>query len=380
MNSSNRFFTTSSPTLVLPMNQQHVFNRPSSPSATHYADRSKLRRPSPSLYAPWPVSNPPRSSPAVCDSAAKPRGSKRSRDESDLDHEIVCDERIATPDFSEPEPMYGEGMTIIRPDGFSVSAASQTGTWIDEAVGRPTTLPSVSTPSSGLSTDQPPQLHSRKSQRLDLSNGSASTINNTDAPVDSYSLLLGIGWASLPDLDAPASEPCLSSPCSCPEDPALAALRGWTRFIANHYPMLTSIKMLLRRSSDSSYLVQASQGHYLFPEDLSSARLVGKRSEVVLRNLRSVPVAFEDGDELSFLRVGHPPQPMSAPSIVDSAESAPLPMTTPAAETKISSQLDNPISLSLMFPGPGLLPLTAPSTEAMIQEEMEEQQMSMDLD
>ncbi|KAI9872044.1 MAG: hypothetical protein M1830_002123, partial [Pleopsidium flavum] len=43
----------------------------------------------------------------------------------------------------------------------------------------------------------------------------------------------------------------------------------------------------------NAYLVGASDGFYLFKEDLSEGRLVGSNWEKCLANLQAVPMAFE---------------------------------------------------------------------------------------
>jgi hypothetical protein len=120
-----------------------------------------------------------------------------------------------------------------------------------------------------------------------------------------------------------------------------AAVRGWTKYIDNHYSRyMQGAQILLknrglnaflvagwpiaartpplassfpteggRTTADSTQLqgslcngghhnIQTQPAFFLFDEDLSKARLVGRDWQTCLRNLRSVPVAFEDGTEV----------------------------------------------------------------------------------
>ena len=194
-------------------------------------------------------------------SSGPPRGRKRSRDDTDAEDDIAAAIGAhATPPLSATatEPVYGEGMTLMQPNGLIISAASQTGTWAEEAADawRPATPPSSAAP----------RLLSRKSQRLDTSQSAPSSvpaggaISATSAPstsespaVDPSALLLGVGWTSL----QPSSS---SSPTADPS--TAAALRGWTRYIDNHFP-LTSPELLLRSAGLAAYLVRAVEGFFL---------------------------------------------------------------------------------------------------------------------
>ncbi|KAI9863735.1 MAG: hypothetical protein M1824_006332 [Vezdaea acicularis] len=273
----NNMYYSSSPTVVLPPNQtlQPFGNDGTSPS-------SSLTEPSMFSQATTPATPP--SWAQLKSSSNVPRLSKsrkRSRDE------MASPPPEDLPAVPEPEPIYGEGMTLINPrTNLCISAASQTGTWVEE---KADATPPPSPPSA---LPPRPIMESRKSQRLDTS---SSAYSNPSSPaamnsppkshpveptVDDFTLLLGIGWTRLPT------------------DPDIqAAARGWARYIENHYP-LNGTCILLKSKALESYLVGAKEGFYLFHEDLGEGRLVGTTFETVMANLRCAPVAFEGGDSL----------------------------------------------------------------------------------
>lgn len=189
----------------------------------------------------------------------------------------------------EEEWEYGEGMTLIKPrgSGYIIPASSQTGTWAEDK------LKSVVVP-----TPDKPILRSHKSQRLDLTSTPAiaeetnlvngvsfapvsSATNGTNGPtgptVDDFTRHLGIGWSSV----------------STDED-IQAAVRGWSKFIENHFPV-TDAKILLQSKGLASYLVEAKEGYFLFGEDLKQGRLVSQSLERTWLNLRGAVPVFDGG-------------------------------------------------------------------------------------
>jgi hypothetical protein len=187
-----------------------------------------------------------------------------------------------------PEPIYGEGMTLIQPDGFIIDASSQSGTWVEEKEEARAVLPS--------SSPATPALLSRKSQRLDsnaapifINESQASTANGSSPPksypsepaVDDFTVLLGVGWTRLNAEDVHIQ----------------AAARGWSRYIENHFP-LNDVSILLQSKGLSSYLVGCSEGFFLFHEDLGEGRLLGRTFETTMHNLRRQPAAFEGADSV----------------------------------------------------------------------------------
>jgi len=227
---------------------------------------------------------------------------KRSRDESAAaDHEPLQDgsyfpqTSAAPPTIPEHQPIYGEGMTLLNPtNGIAISAGSQTGTWYEEKAAAKIAIP----PSMLNFNRRKPPLPSRKSQRLDttgpgLDDISLSTISQANTPpkfspadptVDDSTYLLGVGWTRLRQ-----------------DQGIQAAARGWAKYINNHYPVQDA-QILLQSKGLSAYLVGASDGFYLFKEDLSEGRLVGRNWEGCLVNLQAVPMGFEGVETLKMAR------------------------------------------------------------------------------
>lgn len=226
-------------------------------------------------------------------------GRKRSRDEAadNLEDENYFPLAAASIQESEDEWEYGEGMTLIRPNGFIIDASSQTGTWAEEkaALSHPPTPVSQQSPT----LHDRPNLRSHKSQRLDLTAipvideeiGSANstlvassppkmaTTGAEDPTVDAFTIHLGIGWSRISE-----------------DGHIQAAARGWAKFIENHYAV-SSAKIRLQSKGLASYLVEANEGWFLFGEDLKEGRLVSTSLEKTFENLRTSPPRF-DGIEI----------------------------------------------------------------------------------
>jgi hypothetical protein len=217
-------------------------------------------------------------------------GRKRSRDEAadDLeDNNYFTSTATSAPKPAEEDWEYGEGMTLIKPNGFIIDASSQTGTWAEEKA-------ELAQPSP-TSQDRL-VLRSFKSQRLDLTAtpSIAEEINLTDGSVvalsppktttedptvDSFTVHLGIGWSRISE-----------------DEHIQAAARGWARFVENHYP-LSNVQIRLQSKGLASYLVQASEGFFLFAEDLKQGRLVSVSLRKTFENLKTSPPEF-DSDEV----------------------------------------------------------------------------------
>jgi hypothetical protein len=303
MGSFGQTFAHTSPVLALPphLPPQPSFNRPT-------------------FTSPFPRqanSSPPTSSWLTPTSAPlSTAGRKRSRDEASL-----CDEEYFPVQAPEPvvenedEWVYGEGMTLIKPNkgGYILSADSQTGTWLEEKEAE------EKAKAEALRAVSPerPILRSHKSQRLDLgstssiadeikfANSSLPTVNPslpnggagpTEPNIDDYTRHLGIGWSMI----------------SADED-IQAAVRGWTKYIENHYPVTNAIIRLQSRGL-ASYLVEAQEGYFLFGEDLKQGRLVSTNLEKTFENLRG-PVPVFEGDMV--LEAGETPKATSPAPVMD---------------------------------------------------------------
>jgi hypothetical protein len=216
-------------------------------------------------------------------------GRKRSRDEAadDLeDSNYFASTATSAPKTSEEDWEYGEGMTLIKPNGFIIDASSQTGTWAEEKA-------ELMQPSPVI--QDRPVLRSFKSQRLDLTatpsiaeeinltNGSVVALSppkttTEDPTVDAFTVHLGIGWSRISE-----------------DEHIQAAARGWARFVENHYP-LSNVQIRLQSKGLASYLVQASEGFFLFAEDLKQGRLVSVSLGKTFENLKTSPPEFESDE------------------------------------------------------------------------------------
>jgi len=294
---SNRSYSTASPILALQAHHtpQSAFNMTSArPIFT-----SPFVKQSPS--SSWSTIPTPTSAPTSATSR------KRSRDDAadnlcDDDYFPVKYPVTAPVQENEEEWEYGEGMTLIKPkSGYVRSADSQTGTWMEEA--------EEEAAQRVVRTTSPerPILRSAKSQRLDLTSiptiaeevkFSNATLPSPTAPsngisapseptIDDFTRHLGIGWSMISN-----------------EDHIQAAVRGWTKYIENHYP-ITKATIRLQSRGLASYLVEATEGYFLFGEDLKQGRLVSRSLDKTFENLRG-PVPIFDSDDT--LEAGQTPK------------------------------------------------------------------------
>ncbi|KAG5930507.1 hypothetical protein E4U42_000428 [Claviceps africana] len=145
-----------------------------------------------------------------------------------------------------------------------------------------------------------PELRIHKSQRLDRTTQKtpcsilhqpasksslgdiSSTISHDALAIDNFTLHLGIGWRRISG-----------------DEHIQAAARGWARFIENNFG-LARVRICLESKGLQSYLIEASNGYFLFAENLRQGRLVSPTAEGALKNLQSLPPVFE-GPELAFL-------------------------------------------------------------------------------
>lgn len=86
---------------------------------------------------------------------------------------------------------------------------------------------------------------------------------------------LGVGWSPL------SSDPDTQ-----------AAVRGWVKFIENHFP-ITDVKILLQSKGLACTLVEAAEGYFLFGDDLKQGRLISKKLEKLRANLQGPTPIFE---------------------------------------------------------------------------------------
>jgi hypothetical protein len=251
-------------------------------------------------------------------------GRKRSRDEAAVNLNDD-DQPVPTPiepiKESEDDWIYGEGMVLIKPgSGYVADASSQSGTWVEERAAEDEARRAEAAVLQ--QQRERPSLRSYKSQRLEQAavaspgqdapvhppspRSSASSLptaiptltgDGVNQPVvDDFTLHLGIGWRRISD-----------------DEHIQAAARGWARYIENHYP-LSAVSITLESKGLQSYLVEASEGYFLFAEDLRQGRLVSKTDEGTLTNLKCSPPAF---DSLETMTASETPKPVEPPLDAD---------------------------------------------------------------
>jgi hypothetical protein len=279
----NQASSSSSPVVVLPP--------PQFPSQPYTMNSNNLTFSNPS---PFVQALPNQATFSLSQTPSSAAGRKRSRDEA---ADNLQEDYFPPPiQESEEDWEYGEGMTLIKPNGFLIDASSQTGTWAEEKA----EISQVQAQPSPAIQDRP-MLRSHKSQRLDLtatpviaeevslSNGTViassppkMVSNSMEGPtIDAFTIYLGIGWSRISD-----------------GEDVQAAARGWTKFIENHYP-INDVHIRLQSKGLASYLVESREGWFLFGEDLKEGRLVSTSLERTFENLKTTPPIF-DGEEILY--------------------------------------------------------------------------------
>ena len=138
---------------------------------------------------------------------------------------------------------------------------------------------------------------------------SLTTINNTivssnpnshtQAPaIDQFTHLLGVGWTRI---------------SSNPDPDYQKAIRGWEKYIENHYALTGVAVLATSKALDGAFLTlardhenMALRRFLLFKEDLSEARLIASDWGTCLMRLQSCSVTFE-GDDGEVLRAAPTP-------------------------------------------------------------------------
>ncbi|KAK3683872.1 hypothetical protein B0T22DRAFT_264153 [Podospora appendiculata] len=251
-------------------------------------------------------------------------GRKRSRDEAAVN--LDPPEKVVESPAKEAEDewIYGPGMVLIKKtNGYVADASSQSGTWIDvkKAEQEAREAEAAQLVQDQLAQDRP-SLRNHKSQRLstpnlngrdsstsrhssptrDMSNPMTASSDSIAQPiVDDFTFHLGIGWSRI-------------------SEHIEAAARGWARYIENHYPV-TNAKILLESRGLQSYLVESTEGYFLFAENLRQGRMVSKTADGALQNLKSSPPVFDGPATLVAVET---PKPSDSTSFF----ALPTPITT----------------------------------------------------
>ncbi|KAK4187597.1 hypothetical protein QBC35DRAFT_532415 [Podospora australis] len=292
-----------------------------SPQAVHQSSLSKSF-----LQHHQTMSLKPVSWPAQLIRTTSVAGRKRSRDEAAVN--LDSPEKVVEPPVKEAEDewIYGPGMILIKKNASYVAdASSQSGTWVDEKAAKED---AIKTEAALLVQQQMaqsrPSLRSHKSQRLAVTSAGAgrspsrrssptrSSTNPMTASsdsigqpiVDDFTFHLGIGWSRISE-----------------DEHIQAAARGWARYIENHYPV-TNAKILLESRGLQSYLVEATEGYFLFAENLRQGRLVSTTSERTLQNLKTSPPVF---DGLTTMEASSTPRPIMESINPFATQTAPIP-------------------------------------------------------
>ncbi len=100
--------------------------------------------------------------------------------------------------------------------------------------------------------------------------------SSQDKRLDKIAQLLGVGWRSLAD-----------------DECKVAAARGWAKYIENHYPISNPVIILQSSGLKNAYLVEASEGYFLFDEEIKEGRLVATLWENCVVGLQAYPPLFE---------------------------------------------------------------------------------------
>ncbi|KAG5299025.1 hypothetical protein I7I52_09191 [Histoplasma capsulatum] len=266
---------------------------------------------------------------------------KRSRDDYIASYSIEDDQRdsgfgstaTSSPSIEEADPTCIDDMGLPSRDGIGNTSPSSclhsrksqrldasAAAWDDNALAtiQAKLQSSSATPSSSMQNNDN-DYHQPKRQPSSSSFSSFHPLIPQEPQLDSLTLLLGISWQRVSRTD---------------DADVAAALRGWERYIQNHYATyISQAEILLKHRGLGAFLVAAqvpasasasssssspsssfypwmphtdtdtkdtdangtATRFYLFSEDLAEARLVGNDWDSCLRNLREVPFRYEDG-------------------------------------------------------------------------------------
>ncbi|KAH6997060.1 hypothetical protein EDB80DRAFT_651962 [Ilyonectria destructans] len=253
-------FSSSSPVLIMSPQPPHQTPLGMASFANHHASPRSFGS-GPNQFASFQSARP---------AAA---GRKRSRDEASVN--LEPDVSALPVEEPETEWVYGPGMTLIKSKTqYVADAGTQSGTWLEEK--------------KAVEESTIQELRALKRN------------HNRQAPViDDFTLHLGIGWRRISN-----------------DEHIQAAARGWARFIENHFA-LSNARIVLESNGLQSYLVETSEGFFLFAENLRQGQLVSQTVEGTLSNLQCSPPKFDGAETLS---AAESPKPVDIRPVVALAD------------------------------------------------------------
>ena len=219
---------------------------------------------------------------------------KRSRDSDDVDGDFFQAPRVPSP---RPEPIYGEGMTLIDPvSGRPIGCDGQTGTWYEEQ------LEADRKAAKAVAQEEAAyQARLPKAKRLN----SQPALHDLPIPEDQQS-----PFAQHQSLCPQADSVFAANPladlykaewlCNSNSDETRMASRGWAKFIEKSYLLLSNPEVLMTYcesqsfgASDIKYIVaRTNQGFWRFSEDLRQAQKVALKWESCLAKLKEGSRSF----------------------------------------------------------------------------------------
>ncbi|KAI4113612.1 MAG: hypothetical protein LQ345_005442 [Seirophora villosa] len=340
-----------SPTVFLPQQQQTAFF-PS--SFTHLIQH----------HQPWkPIMDP------HLPTASHTSSLKRSREESPAEHAAITESRLQR--VASSNPLQDEGMTEVftAADRF-ISRPGGSQTWLDGQKEQ-------SLQGTHTSTSQAGEERRRKFQKQDAGQGASATADAV--PAGELSLApeeltqaqlvaqLGVGW-----------DPSKDSHWQ-------AAALGWARYIEKTFP-LENVKVLAKHT-DGNHLVKATDGLYMFDENMTVGALVGKSWDECVKELRDkhgftwedrqlcLPIGLPSSSDFSESTKADSGNEESSADAMSVSSTAPLPSSSPGEPSDPEPWLSDAVSPRSAPPGAKDSPGTAVSGQA---KEVEDVEMAMD--
>ncbi|KAJ9643603.1 hypothetical protein H2199_004282 [Coniosporium tulheliwenetii] len=211
-------------------------------------------------------------------------GRKRSLDDiADEPSDLLADGSVLAPRQPKPEPIYGPGMTLIYPGepGYSISAESQAGTWVDEELEKAERVRKAAA--------SRPQIASRKSQRKSATESGPSTLNSlsegastsSTGPFDQAQYYLGVSWR---DMSLDSNKRIMA--------------KAYAPIVNSDYPF-SNAQLLLHNEALGVFLIRATSQIFggeqflLLKDDMTIASVVASSQERMLQNLRAQPPVIE---------------------------------------------------------------------------------------